>query len=45
LKALVAFDAIKVQKTIEELVSELGVHEDQISIWKKLLLDAAPGFI
>ena len=43
LKAQIAPDAIKGQKTIAELASEYGVHANQISIcWKKQLLDAAP---
>jgi transposase len=42
LKARIALDAIKVQKTIAELASEYRVHANQISIWKKQLLDAAP---
>ena len=42
LKACIALDAIKGQKTIAELASEYGVHANQISIWKKQLLDAAP---
>ena len=42
LKAQIALDAIKGQKTIAELASEFGVHANQISIWKKQLLDAAP---
>jgi len=42
LKAQIARDAIKGQKTIAELASEYGVHANQISIWKKQLLDAAP---
>ena len=42
LKARIALDAIKGQKTIAELASEYGVHANQISIWKKQLLDAAP---
>ena len=42
LKAQIALDAIKGQKTIAELASEYGVHANQISIWKKQLLDAAP---
>jgi transposase-like protein len=35
LKARIALDAIKGQKTIAELTSENGVHANQISIWKK----------
>jgi len=42
LKAQIALDAIKGQKTIAELASEYGVHANQISIWKKQLLDATP---
>ena len=42
LTARIALDAIKSQKTIAELASEYGVHANQISIWKKQLLDAAP---
>ena len=41
LKARIALDAIKGQKTIAELASEYGVQANQISIWKKQLLDAA----
>ena len=41
LKAQIALDAIKGQKTIAELASEYGLHANQISIWKKQLLDAA----
>ena len=42
LKARIALDTIKGQKTIAELASEYGVHANQISIQKKQLLDAAP---
>jgi len=42
LKARIALDAIKGQKTMSELASEYGVHSNQISRWKKQLLDAAP---
>ena len=42
LKARIALDAITGQKTIAELASEYGVHANQISMWKKQLLDAAP---
>ena len=33
LKARIALDATKGQKTIAELVSEYGVHANQISLW------------
>ena len=39
LKARIALDAIKGQKTIAELASEYGVHANQISSWKKQLLE------
>lgn len=42
LKAQIAIDAIKGQKTIAELASEYGVHANQISTWKRQLLEAAP---
>ena len=42
LKARIALDAIKGQKTMPELATEYGVHVNQISRWKKHLLDAAP---
>jgi transposase len=42
LKARIALDAIKGQKTIAELASEYSVHANQISIWEKQLLEAAP---
>ena len=42
LKSRIALDAIKGQKTMSELASEYGVHANQISRWKKQLLDAAP---
>ena len=39
LKARIALDAIKGQKTIAELASEYGVHANQIPIWKKQLAE------
>ena len=42
LKAQILLDAIKGRKTKAELASEYDVHANQISIWKKQLLDAAP---
>ena len=42
-KAKVALEALKSQKTINELASEYGVHSSQINSWKKQLLEALPG--
>ena len=42
LKAQIELDSIKGQNTIAELASEYGVHANQISIWKKQLLDTSP---
>lgn len=41
-KAKVALEAIKGQRTINELAQEFGVHPNQISLWKKQLLASAP---
>jgi transposase-like protein len=41
-KAKVALEAIKEQKTLNELASIYGVHPIQISKWKKELLAALP---
>jgi transposase-like protein len=42
-KAKVAVAAIKGDRTITELVSEFGVHQNQIYNWKKQLLDGPAG--
>jgi putative transposase len=42
-KAQVALEAIKGQKTLNELASEFGVHPVQIAQWKRQLLDASTG--
>src|SRR6266480_3985412 len=44
LKAKVALEAIKCQKTTNEIAAEYGVHPSQISQWKKQLLDELPQF-
>lgn len=41
-KAKVALEATKEVKTLNELASEFGVHQVQISKWKKQLLDGLP---
>lgn len=42
-KFRVALEAAKGQKTLNELASEHGVHPNQISTWKRQLLDGGPG--
>ena len=41
-KARVALEAIKGQRTANELAHEFGVHVNQINLWKKKLLESAP---
>jgi transposase len=41
-KAKVALEAVKGEKTIAQLSSEYGVHPNQISKWKKKLLQELP---
>ena len=41
-KAKVAFEALKLEKTLAELSSEFGVHVSQITKWKKELADGIP---
>lgn len=42
LKAKIAFEAAKGEKTISQLASEYGVHPNQIGQWKKKLLEELP---
>lgn len=42
-KVRVALEAIKGQKTANEIASEYGVHPTQIAQWKKQVLDELPG--
>jgi len=41
-KAKVALEAIRQQKTANELTTEYGVHASQINTWKKQALSAIP---
>ncbi len=41
-KARVAREALKEQKTIAQLAAEYDVHPNQISQWKKQLVDVLP---
>jgi putative transposase len=42
LKAKVALEAIRGQKTTNEIASEYGVHPTQITQWKKQALEELP---
>lgn len=41
-KSRVALEAIRGQKTLNELAAEYGVHPSQITQWKKQALDEMP---
>ena len=41
-KAEVAIEAIKNQQTVAQIASEYGVHPNQVSQWKKQVLDQLP---
>jgi transposase-like protein len=42
LKAKIAVEAIKGQRTLQEIASSYGVHPNQITKWKTQLLDFSP---
>jgi len=42
LKAKVALEAIRGQKTINEIASEYDVHPSQVGTWKKQVLESLP---
>ena len=40
-KAKISLEAVKEQKTVNEIAQEYGVHPTQIGLWKKVLLENA----
>jgi transposase-like protein len=41
-KAKVALEAIRGERTMNELATEYGIHPVQITQWKKMVLEALP---
>lgn len=41
-KSKVAIEALKEQKTLSQICDEYGLHANQISDWKKTLLEGSP---
>jgi len=42
MKARIALEAIKEQKTIQEIASHYGVHPSQVTKWKRQTIEGAP---
>lgn len=42
IKARVALEAVKGERTLNELAGAYGVHPTQIGVWKKTLAEGAP---
>ncbi len=42
-KAKLALEAVKQEKTIAQLSGEYGVHSNQITQWKRQLIERLPG--
>ena len=41
-KAKVALEAVKGQKTVNQIASEFGIHTSQINDWKRQMLSGLP---
>ena len=41
-KARIALEAIKGQRTIQEIAAHFGVHPNQVTNWKKQVIDSLP---
>jgi transposase-like protein len=41
-KARVALEAIKGQRTVQEIASHYGVHPNQVTTWKRHVIEALP---
>jgi transposase-like protein len=41
LKAKIAVEAVKGQRTIQEIASQYGIHPSQVTQWKKQLVESA----
>ena len=42
MKAKIALEAIKCQKTVQEIAGQFGVHPNQVSQWKRQALEQLP---
>src|SRR2546426_12543128 len=42
MKARIALEAIKGQKTIQEIASHYGVHPNQVTNWKRQAIEGTP---
>jgi len=45
MKARIALEAIKEQKTIQEIASHYGVHPSQVTSWKRQAIQGTPELI